>query len=138
MATAERPLPAVASAPALDLVGRSGRSPREAASWTRRQSILTNLRAIRGRAYPRYTGLFREKSWVFFEILLPFLSTSAFVFVYRALHAPEAYVDQLRDLRFAQHVDEQFPGARGVADGPQGACVRRGRRLHGFMLPRRA
>ena len=92
MATAERPLPAVASAPALDLVGRSGRSPREAASWTRRQSILTNLRAIRGRAYPRYTGLFREKSWVFFEILLPFLSTSAFVFVYRALHAPEAYV----------------------------------------------
>jgi len=78
--------------PTLDLVGHSGRSPREAANWSRRQQILTNLRAIRGRAYPRYIGLFREKSWVFFEILLPFLSTSAFVFVYRALHAPEAYV----------------------------------------------
>jgi len=91
-ATAERRLPSRAPAPALDLVGHSGRSPREAATWTRRQVLLTNLRAIRGRAYPRYTGLFREKSWVLFEILLPFLSTSAFVFVYRALHAPEAYV----------------------------------------------
>jgi len=53
---------------------------------------MTNLRSIRGRAYPRYRGLLREKSWVMFEILLPFLSTSAFVFVYRSLHAPEAYV----------------------------------------------
>jgi ABC-2 type transport system permease protein len=76
----------------LDLVGHSGSDPRSASNWSRRQVLLTNLRAIRGRAYPRYTGLFREKSWVFFEILLPFLSTSAFVFVYRALQAPEAYV----------------------------------------------
>jgi len=76
----------------LDLVGHSGSDPRTASNWSRRQVLLTNLRAIRGRAYPRYTGLFREKSWVFFEILLPFLSTSAFVFVYRALQAPEAYV----------------------------------------------
>jgi ABC-2 type transport system permease protein len=34
----------------------------------------------------------REKSWVFFEILLPFLATSAYVFVYRALRAPPEYV----------------------------------------------
>ena len=34
----------------------------------------------------------REPSWLFFEILLPFLTTSAFVFVYRALQAPEAYI----------------------------------------------
>ena len=34
----------------------------------------------------------REPSWLFFEILLPFLTTSAFVLVYRALQAPEAYV----------------------------------------------
>ncbi|HUQ77736.1 MAG TPA: ABC transporter permease [Patescibacteria group bacterium] len=53
---------------------------------------MTNLRTVAGRAYPRVTGLFREKSWVFFEILLPFLSTSAFVFVYRALEAPPQYV----------------------------------------------
>ena len=53
---------------------------------------MTNLRTVVGRAYPRVTGLFREKSWVFFEILLPFLATSAFVFVYRALQAPPQYV----------------------------------------------
>jgi ABC-2 type transport system permease protein len=76
----------------LDLVGRSGTDPRSASNWSRRQVLMTNLRAIRGRAYPRYIGLLREKSWVFFEILLPFLSTSAFVFVYRALNAPEQYV----------------------------------------------
>jgi ABC-2 type transport system permease protein len=76
----------------LDLIGRSGASPRAAASWSRRQVLLTNLRAIRGRAYPRVRGMAREKSWVFFEILLPFLSTAAFVLVYRALRAPEQYV----------------------------------------------
>jgi ABC-2 type transport system permease protein len=76
----------------LDLVGRAGAGPREASDWTSRQIVITNLRAIRGRAYPRWRGMLREKSWVFFEILLPFLSTSAFVLVYRSLHAPEAYV----------------------------------------------
>jgi ABC-2 type transport system permease protein len=67
-------------------------SPQEAAEWTPRQQLLTNLRAVGGRAYPRVTGLFREKSWVAFEILLPFLATSAFVFVYRALQAPPEYI----------------------------------------------
>ncbi len=67
-------------------------SPREAANWTRRQIVLTNLRTVVGRAYPRVRGLIREKSWVFFEILLPFLATSAFVFVYRALQAPPEYI----------------------------------------------
>ena len=54
--------------------------------------IATNVRAIAGRAYPRIIGLTREPSWVFFEILLPFLAVSAFVFVYRALEAPEEYI----------------------------------------------
>jgi ABC-2 type transport system permease protein len=36
--------------------------------------------------------MLREPSWVFFEILLPFLATSAFVFVYRALQAPPQYI----------------------------------------------
>ena len=71
---------------------RKTASPQEAAEWTARQQLLTNLRAVRGRAYPRVTGLFREKSWVAFEILLPFLATSAFVFVYRALQAPPEYI----------------------------------------------
>jgi ABC-2 type transport system permease protein len=67
-------------------------SPQEAADWTPRQQLQTDLRAVGGRAYPRVSGMFREKSWLFFEILLPFLSTSAFVFVYRALQAPPEYI----------------------------------------------
>jgi ABC-2 type transport system permease protein len=73
-------------------VYRPTASPQAAASWTPRQVAMTNLRATWGRAYPRVTGMMREKSWVFFEILLPFLATSAFVFVYRALEAPPQYV----------------------------------------------
>jgi len=73
-------------------VGRAAASPQIAADWSRRRILLTDLRAVRGRAYPRINGLFREKSWVFFEILLPFLTTSAFVFVYRALQAPQEYI----------------------------------------------
>lgn len=73
-------------------VGRPTAGPRQAADWTPRQILLTNLRAIRGRAYPRMIGMSREKSWIGFEILLPFLATSAFVFVYRALDAPPEYV----------------------------------------------
>src|SRR3954452_21748041 len=71
---------------------RNGTDPREASDWTQRQVIGSNVRALIGRAYPRVRGMAREPSWVFFEILLPFLTTSAFVLVYRALGAPEAYV----------------------------------------------
>jgi ABC-2 type transport system permease protein len=67
-------------------------SAREAAEWSTRQIVANNLRAIMGRAYPRVIGLTREPSWIFFEILLPFLAVSAFVFVYRALEAPEEYI----------------------------------------------
>ena len=73
-------------------VFRQSASPQEAANWSRRQVIATDLRTIVGRAYPRVTGLFREKSWVFFEVLLPFLATSAFVFVYQAVGAPREYI----------------------------------------------
>jgi ABC-2 type transport system permease protein len=66
--------------------------PGAEAAWSRRRELATNLRSIAGRAYPRVRGGLREKSWVFFEIALPFLSTCAFVLVYRALQAPEAYV----------------------------------------------
>ncbi len=45
-----------------------------------------------GRAYPRIIGQQREKSWMFFDILFPMLSVSAYVFVYRAIQAPEDYI----------------------------------------------
>ena len=65
---------------------------RQAAEWSTGRVIRTNLRAMIGRAYPRIIGLTREPSWLFFEIFLPFLAVSAFVFVYRALEAPEEFI----------------------------------------------
>ncbi|HYO51062.1 MAG TPA: ABC transporter permease [Chloroflexia bacterium] len=50
------------------------------------------LRGAVARAFPRIWGTSREPSWVFFEIVIPFINTAAFVFLYRALNAPEAYV----------------------------------------------
>jgi ABC-2 type transport system permease protein len=73
-------------------VGQAGTSPLAAAHWDRRRVLTTNLRAVLGRAYPRIFGSTRERSWVFFEIFLPFLTTSAFVYVYRALQAPPEYI----------------------------------------------
>jgi ABC-2 type transport system permease protein len=73
-------------------VHRRTKSPQDAARWSPRRVLMTNLRSIYGRAYPRMLGARREPSWVLFEILLPFLTTSAFVFVYRALQAPPEYI----------------------------------------------
>ncbi len=71
---------------------RGGTDPRTASDWTSGQVFSNNLRSLVGRAYPRVRGMVREPSWLFFEIALPFLTTAAFVLVYRALGAPEAYV----------------------------------------------
>ncbi len=64
----------------------------DAADWSTGRVVRANLRAVVGRAYPRIIGLSREPSWIFFEIFLPFLAVSAFVFVYRALEAPEEFI----------------------------------------------
>jgi ABC-2 type transport system permease protein len=48
-------------------------------------------RTVMGRAYPRVVGMQRERSWLFFETLLPLLQVSAFVFVYRAIQAPPEF-----------------------------------------------
>lgn len=50
------------------------------------------FRAAFARAYPRVRGANRELSWVFFEIVIPFINTAAFVYLYRAMQAPEAFV----------------------------------------------
>jgi ABC-2 type transport system permease protein len=44
------------------------------------------------RAYPRIVGSMREKSWMFFETVLPLMSVAAYVFVYRAIQAPPDYI----------------------------------------------
>lgn len=73
-------------------VFRATGSPAEAAAWSRRYELAANLRAVMGRAYPRLIGARREPSWLFFEVFLPFLTMSAFVFVYRALAAPDEFI----------------------------------------------
>ncbi|MEW6045528.1 MAG: ABC transporter permease [Bacillota bacterium] len=49
-------------------------------------------RAFWARAYVRVVAANRDPSWVLFDVGLPVLATAAYVYVYRALNAPEAYV----------------------------------------------
>jgi ABC-2 type transport system permease protein len=44
------------------------------------------------RAYPRMVGAYRERSWMIFDTFLPLLAVAAYVFVYRAIDAPEDYI----------------------------------------------
>ncbi|MEO8611727.1 MAG: ABC transporter permease [Chloroflexota bacterium] len=44
------------------------------------------------RAYPRIIGTARERSWLFFETILPLLGVIGYVFVYKTLKAPEDYI----------------------------------------------
>jgi ABC-2 type transport system permease protein len=50
------------------------------------------FKTVIARAYPRLIGQQREKSWLFFDVFLPLLAVSAYVFVYRAIGAPEEYI----------------------------------------------
>ncbi len=50
------------------------------------------LQTVAGRAYPRVIGLLREKSWFFFDIFLPIMGVAAYVFVYKAIHAPDIFI----------------------------------------------
>ncbi len=68
-------------------------SEREAILATHRNTgARLFLQTVLARAYPRIVAQQREKSWMFFDILLPMLAVSAYVFVYRAIGAPEEYV----------------------------------------------
>ncbi|MDQ3707145.1 MAG: ABC transporter permease [Chloroflexota bacterium] len=50
------------------------------------------LRAALGRGYPRVIGAQRELSWLFFDIVIPLITMSASVFLYKALQADPAYI----------------------------------------------
>jgi len=54
--------------------------------------LLRNLRAVRGRAYPRIVGANREPSWVFFDIVLPLLTVAAYAYIYKFMDAPKEFV----------------------------------------------
>jgi ABC-2 type transport system permease protein len=52
---------------------------------------MLNVRAVKGRAYPRVIGALREPSWVFWQTFLPILSMAAYIYVYRSLSAPKEF-----------------------------------------------
>lgn len=49
-------------------------------------------RMMWARAYPRIISPMRERSWLFFETVLPLMSTAAYIFVYQAVDAPPEYI----------------------------------------------
>jgi len=55
------------------------------------ESLRVNVAAILARARVRVVASWRETSWVVGETVFPFLTMSAFVLVYRGLHAPKVY-----------------------------------------------
>ncbi len=55
-------------------------------------SLNLFLRTMIGRAYPRAILLTREFDWLTWQVALPLMSLAGFIFVYRALNAPEAFV----------------------------------------------
>lgn len=54
-------------------------------------NIMLNVRAAKGRAYPRIVGALREPSWIIWETVLPLLSMGAYIYVYRSLEAPKEF-----------------------------------------------
>jgi ABC-2 type transport system permease protein len=50
------------------------------------------VRTVIARAYPRIIGQQRQKWGLFIDVFLPLLGLSAYVFMYRAAGAPEAFV----------------------------------------------
>jgi ABC-2 type transport system permease protein len=50
------------------------------------------VRTVCARAYPRLVMNVREKWWLVFDIVLPLIGLCAYVFMYRANHAPPEFV----------------------------------------------
>ncbi|MGL6096846.1 MAG: ABC transporter permease [Fimbriiglobus sp.] len=48
--------------------------------------------AAAARTYPRVAWMFRNRTWLLQETVLPVLSVAAFAYVYRAMNAPPEYV----------------------------------------------
>lgn len=56
-----------------------------------RSSLRLFLDAARARTYPRVAWLFRSKSWMVQETVLPVLLVASFAYAYRAMNAPPEY-----------------------------------------------
>lgn len=54
-------------------------------------SLHLFIAAMLARTYPRVAWLFRSRSWIIQETILPVLSVAAFAYAYRSMNAPQAY-----------------------------------------------
>jgi ABC-2 type transport system permease protein len=54
-------------------------------------SLRLFVDAALARTYPRVAWLFRSRTWMIQETVLPVLSVAAFAYAYRAMHAPPQY-----------------------------------------------
>jgi len=50
-----------------------------------------NIRTIVARTYVRVVGGFREPSWLIWDTILPMLSLSAYIYVYKVMNAPREF-----------------------------------------------
>jgi len=57
-----------------------------------REQLIHNLRVAYARLWVRIKGGNREPEWLFAELLIPVLSLSAYIYLYRMLNAPAEYV----------------------------------------------
>jgi ABC-2 type transport system permease protein len=80
------------SSPPLVVIQQDGSQPLADERLQKNSGWKLYFQTVIARAYPRLIGQQREKSWLFFDIFLPLLSVFAYVFVYRAIHAPEDYI----------------------------------------------
>ncbi len=80
------------SSPPLAVIQQDGSQPLVDERLQKNSGWKLYFQTVIARAYPRLIGQQREKSWLFFDIFLPLLSVFAYVFVYRAIHAPEDYI----------------------------------------------
>lgn len=55
-------------------------------------AVTLFLQAMFARSYARVIWLFRNRTWIIQETILPMLSVAAFAYAYRAMNAPERFV----------------------------------------------
>jgi len=68
-------------------------SRRQGRTRTNLRAILNrNLRTVIARSYVRIVGANRETSWILGETILPLLTVSSFVFVYKMYKAPPEFI----------------------------------------------
>jgi len=50
------------------------------------------FRAALARAYARVVGMSRDPTWIFFDTVLPLLAVASYVFLYKSMQAPRAFL----------------------------------------------